>query len=125
MERWYLSESEDGTLCIAHESPDYDRPALISLHYPTRHRARDIARHFDDSRPLTDYTVTSLFPGTFKVESPAKFGPMSVEITLAEGGRTLPLFQSAREYPRPKARKIVRYDSGRWWVERGGRVVAV
>lgn len=114
----------DGTVCVASTTTDWNAPRLITNHWPTTVRARDLANFLDVSElELLSATVLSL-PGEYYVKNPGHrdgthcFGMSGAYVSLTHGGRTQPVKTDLVPYPAPKNRgRKVEYRDGYWHVE--------
>ncbi len=113
----------DGTVCIACTQTEFRAPQLITNHWPTTVRARDLAAYLDiPVERLSAAVVTQSMPGEYYARNPGLtdgvycHGITGARLSLANGGRTLPVHTDVVDYPAPKNRgKKVEYRDGYWW----------
>ncbi len=113
----------DGIVCIACTSTDYNEPRLITNHWPTTVKARDLADYLGVPMLRLDASeVKESRPGEYYVRNPANadyvasHGMTGAHVLLTEGGRTKPVRTDIADYPAPKNRgKRVEYRGGYWY----------
>ena len=113
----------DGTVCVAFTQTDFNAPRLITSHWPTTVRARDLEHFLDISADrLIVATVKESRPGEYYVTNPGNedgahsFGMTGVYLCLTHGAQTKPVKTDIADYPAPKNRgKRVEYRDGHWF----------
>ena len=113
----------DGVVCVAHTQTDYNQPRLITNHWPTTVRARDLAHFLDiPLERLSAAVVTQSMPGEYYARNPGSadgaycHGMTGAYLSLTHGARTMPVKTDLAEYPAPKNRgKRTEYRDGYWF----------
>lgn len=116
----------DGIACIASTTSDFNAPRLITVHWPTTARARDVANYLDiPIERLAACTVRQSIPGEYYATNPGKddagtycHGMTGIYLSLTHGGQTQPIKTDIADFPPPRNRgKRVEYRDGQWYKE--------
>ncbi len=115
----------DGVVCIACTQTDYSKPNIVTNHWPTTVKARDLANYLDiPVERLSACETTQSMPGEYYARNPGSAdgvyirGMTGARLSLTNGARTMPIKTDIIDYPAPKNRgKRVEYHDGYWHKE--------